>query len=260
MKRHKKHWTKVMFVDKAEMWLQVMNQAWRLAPRTVRGIMKILKEYGITQGKVLELGCGNGRIILNMAKRGFQATGIDISELYIKDAQKKASRMKVKARLIAGDIRQVCKLVQGKFDVVISIWTSIGFYDHKTDQRVFKQVAQLLKKKGVFLILNTMSRERLENIFWPNIYEEAGQYIKLNRNTFDRIRSITHNKWIFYRKAGKDLLYEDEIDFDLRIYALPELVEMGERCGLKFRSAYHSVLTLEPAHAHSPANIVFQKE
>ncbi len=247
-----------MFIDKAKLWLHWMDLNWKQAPKTVRRIKKILKEYNITKGKSLELGCGNGRISINMAKQGFEATGVDISKLYIDEARKRSARMHVRTNFVQGDIRKIDKIVHGKFDVAISIWTSIGFYDRQTDEMIFKKVAQLLKKNGVFLILDTMSRERLLSIFCSSLYEETDKYLKLNRIIYDKMRSIIHNKWVFYKKVNKDLLYEDEFDFDLRVYALPELVDMGEKAGLQFKEAYHSLLTLQPAQGDSAANLVFQ--
>ncbi len=249
-----------MFIDKAELWLYWMNKNWKHAPKTVRNIKRILKKYNIIKGKTLELGCGNGRITINMAKQGFEAAGVDISRLYIDEARKKAARMNVKAHFLQGDIREIDKIVRGEFDVVYSIWTSIGFYDRPTDEKIFKKAARLLKKNGIFMILNTMSRERLLNIFCPSLYEETDKYVKLNRIVYDKMHSVIHNKWQFYQKVKKDLLYVDEYDFTLRVYSLPELVDMAENSGLVFKDAYHSLLGLLPVQADSAANLVFQKK
>jgi 2-polyprenyl-3-methyl-5-hydroxy-6-metoxy-1,4-benzoquinol methylase len=259
MKKKKEHWTREMFINRARLWLHWMDMNWKNAPKTARNIKKILGKFGITRGKLLELGCGNGRITINMAKQGFAATGIDISQLYIDEARKRSARMHARTNFILGDIRYIDKVIHEKFDVIISIWTSIGFYDRKTDEIIFKKVSRLLNKKGIFMILSTMTRERIMNIFCPSLYEETDQYIKINRNDYDKIRSIMHNKWQFYKKVKKDLIYVDEFDLDLRIYALPELVDMAERAGLEFKEAYHSIIDLSPVQADSAANIVFQR-
>ena len=44
-----------------------------------RYISKLLKEEGISDGNVVELGCGTGNITRELAKRGYTMTGIDIS-------------------------------------------------------------------------------------------------------------------------------------------------------------------------------------
>jgi 2-polyprenyl-3-methyl-5-hydroxy-6-metoxy-1,4-benzoquinol methylase len=242
-----------------KLWLYVMNRAWRYGPQCARQIVKILKKSGVRQGKFLEIACGNGRICTNMAKRGFDVTGIDISPLYIKDAVKRARVRGVKARYVCGDIRRLTKHVKGKFDVVLSIYTSIGYHDRRTDERIFRQAAGLLKKKGLFLILNTMSREWLINHYCTQLYEDAGRYIILHKGNFDRYHSHNSEKWIFFKKAGKDLQYVDELPLRLRIYGVHELVDMAEKAGLKFITAYDLLGTLQPPRADSSAHLVFQK-
>lgn len=259
MKAKKKHWTRTMFIDKAELWLHWMDKNWKYAPKAARNIKKILKKYNITKGKTLELGCGNGRIVINMAKHGFKATGVDISQLYIDEARKRSARMHVRTHFVRGDIREIDKIVRGKFDVIYSIWTSIGFYDRPTDEKIFRKAARLLRKNGIFMILNTMSRERLLNIFCPSLYEETDKYLKLNKIVYDKIHSVIRNKWEFYRKVRKDLLYVDEYDFTLRVYSLPELVDMAENAGLDFKEAYHTLLGMQPVQTDSAANLIFQK-
>jgi len=259
MKKRAKHWTELMYIDNARRWVHWMNKGSKAAPRIARQIMKVLKKHGVVQGRILELGCGNGRIAINMAKLGFDVTGVDISRFYLDEARRKAARGHLKAHFVHGDIRTLRRSVRGKFDVAISIWTSLGYYDKPTDERIFLQVGQLLRKKGIFLILFTMSRERLLSIFNPHGVEETDKYVGIIKNTYDSDHSILNNRWIFYRKAGKDLIYEDEVDCRLRIYGLHEFVEMAEKAGFGFKEAYDSIMTLEPARPNSVANLVFEK-
>jgi len=41
-----KHWTEEFFLDKADLWLDRMNAAWKLAPKTALSIVRILKKHG----------------------------------------------------------------------------------------------------------------------------------------------------------------------------------------------------------------------
>ena len=172
-----------------------------------------------------------------------------------------ARASKVKASFICGDARRLKQLVRGKHDVVLSVWTSIGYYTKSVDMKLFKTVAQLLKKNGLFLILNTMSQEYLLNHYCTSLFNETDKYVVLHRdNSFDRFRSINKETWVFYEKNGKNLKYVDKLQVSLRIYSLAELVEMAEHAGLKFVEAYDSVRTLNPVRADSVINIVFGKK
>jgi len=234
-------------------------RCWNIAPKIARQIRKLLKRYGVVKGRVLELGCGNGRITSNLAKLGFSTVGVDISPLYIEDAKKRAVRMGVKPLFFQGDIRKIDRIVRGKFDVAISIWTSLGFYDVRTDEILFKKVARLLRKNGLFFILFTMSRERLNSIFCQHLYDESEKYIVLNKNVYDKEHSIIRNTWTYFKKVDKNLMYEDEFSFCLHIYAIPDFVRMAENAGMILKDAFHSLMTLEPLRNDSPANLIFQK-
>ncbi len=255
-----KHWTEEFFVSKPGLWLHFLDRGWQRNKFTVQAVHKILKQHGIMKGHLLDIGCGNGRISIPVAKKGYRVTGLDISSLYINDARKRATRAKVKANFICGDLRNLERLVHVKFDAVLSIWTSIGYYDKKTDQRLFRMVAQHLRKQGLFLVFNTMSQEYLLNHYCSSMFNETDKYLVLHMdNQFDRYHSINTEKWVFYEKNGKDLKYVDETEIRLRIYSLAEIVEMAEAAGLEYVEAYDNVRDLNPARPDSVINIVFRK-
>jgi 2-polyprenyl-3-methyl-5-hydroxy-6-metoxy-1,4-benzoquinol methylase len=254
------HWTKNFFINKGALWLQFLNLKWKHGARDAKAITKILKKYGIRKGVILELCCGNGRISINLAKMGFLVTGIDISSLCVNDAIKRAKKRKIKnAQFICGDMRTLNTAIRRKYDAVISIWTSIGFYSKQTDKRIFHSISKLLKKKGVVMILSTMSREFLLQHFCPTAHEEIGNLLVMHKHHFDTFHSIINNKWIFYKKSDRNLTYIDEIDFSFRIYSMHEMVEMAESAGLEFVEAYDSLRTLRPIKSDSHINMIFKK-
>ena len=255
------HWTQKFFVKRPELWKHFLDRGWKRSTVTIRGIMKILKQHGISKGKLLEIGCGNGRICIPIAQRGFQVTGVDIGSMYIKDAKERAHMRKVKANFVCGDARKLKQLVRGKYDIALSVWTSIGYYSKRIDERLFKSVAQLLKKKGLFLILNTMSQEHLLNHYCSSMFNETDRYMVLHQNNrFDRYHSVNTETWVFYEKNGRDLEYVDELELRLRIYSLAEIVEMAESAGMEFVEAYDNLRDLSSARPDSVINVVLQKK
>jgi 2-polyprenyl-3-methyl-5-hydroxy-6-metoxy-1,4-benzoquinol methylase len=121
-----------------------MNQRWPWTERFVKGITETLKEHGIEGGNVLNLCCGNGRIAIYMAKKGFNVTGIDYSKPCIDDAKRRAEEENVGNRttFIEGDVRDLIYHLSKrteKFDVVVSAWTSIGYNTVEDDCSIFGQ-------------------------------------------------------------------------------------------------------------------------
>jgi 2-polyprenyl-3-methyl-5-hydroxy-6-metoxy-1,4-benzoquinol methylase len=59
------------------------------------------------QGRVLELGCGSGRLTIPMALQGSEIVGVDLSRAMLEAARAKASAAGVEVQWVAGDIRRL---------------------------------------------------------------------------------------------------------------------------------------------------------
>ena len=79
-----------MFIEHADIFLKIMNQRWLWAKESANEMVRILNDFGILSGNLLDLCCGNGRISICMALKGFKAVGVDISRPFIEDARRKA--------------------------------------------------------------------------------------------------------------------------------------------------------------------------
>ena len=63
-----------------------------------------LLDFFPKKGKLLDLGCGNGTVALQMAEKGYEVTGIDISEEAIKWAVEKSSDAKLVVDFKVGNV------------------------------------------------------------------------------------------------------------------------------------------------------------
>lgn len=106
--------------------------------------------------KILDLGCGTGRHSIELAKRGYSVTGLDLSESLLNKAREKSSALKLKIDFIRGDARNF-KLVN-KFDLIIMICEG-AFPLMETDEMNFailENAYNSLEKNGklIFTTLN----------------------------------------------------------------------------------------------------------
>jgi len=86
----------------------------------VDGIVSLL---GLDTGaRVLDLACGHGRHAILLAKRGFDVTGYDLSEVFLARARADAEAEGVTARWVRGDMRELP--FDGEFHAVINIFTA----------------------------------------------------------------------------------------------------------------------------------------
>src|SRR5439155_25958955 len=67
-------------------------------------LRRVVAAYPIRPGRAVDLGCGTGTNALWLARRGFEVTGIDLSEVAIRQAQRKAAAQRLAVRFLAGDL------------------------------------------------------------------------------------------------------------------------------------------------------------
>ncbi len=109
-----------------------------------------------TSKRILDIGCGTGRHALELAKRGYQVTGADLSADQLKRAQQKAEESGVSVTFMRADARSLP--YEGEFDAVLIICEG-AFPLMETDRENFAILKQARKAlaKGGKLILTTLN-------------------------------------------------------------------------------------------------------
>lgn len=156
-------WINKLFVERSDLFLNLLNQRWPKTEELVNGMTKVLDSFGIRSGTVLDLCCGNGRISTFMAKKGSRSVGVDISKAFLEDGRRKVKEHGVSDRVtfLEGDVRKLKEIVgrnRKHFDVVVNAWTSIGFFSQHDDLNIFKQARSLSKKMLSCLWLRPCTR------------------------------------------------------------------------------------------------------
>ena len=103
------------------------------------------------QAKILDVGCGTGRHSIELARRGYNVTGIDLSAAQLKHAREKARSTGVSVRFIQKDARKAGFSKQ--FNLVIMLCEG-GFSLMATDEEnyaILASCAKALKKGGKFI-------------------------------------------------------------------------------------------------------------
>jgi len=101
--------------------------------------------------KILDLGCGTGRHSIELAKRGYQITGADLSENMLSKAREKAKKLNLDIDFHQQDARKLS--YNQEFDVIIMLCEG-GFPLMETDEmnfEILKNVRNALKNNGKFI-------------------------------------------------------------------------------------------------------------
>ncbi|MFO7651817.1 MAG: methyltransferase domain-containing protein, partial [bacterium] len=120
--------------------------------------------------RILDLCCGQGRFALEFARRGHPVTGVDLNPAYLRAARGAARAERLDVEWVERDMRRFRRA--GAFDVVLSMYTSFGYFeDPADDARVMANILHSLRPGGR-LVLETMGKEVLARIFSPSNWAE----------------------------------------------------------------------------------------
>jgi len=97
-----------------------------------------------TGSRVLDLACGQGRHAQLLAEAGLRVDGLDLSRDLLAVATREAAGRSV--RYTRGDMRRLPARWSGRFDAVVNLFTSFGFFDEPADDAaVIHGVARVLR-------------------------------------------------------------------------------------------------------------------
>jgi SAM-dependent methyltransferase len=99
---------------------------------------------------VLGLGCGNCPHMEELARRGYQYSGLDISEAMLDYSRGKPWRIGAKIKLIHADMNDFS--LESKFDFVFVLLGSLSVKSTAELPRHFDCVAKVLKRGGLYLL------------------------------------------------------------------------------------------------------------
>ncbi len=223
-----------------------------------------LKEYGVKDGLVLELGCGTGSMTELLAEKGYDMIGVDNSEDMLEIAMEK--------RIESGhDILYLLQNMQefelyGTVRAIVSVCDCVNYVTEKNElQEVFRLVNNYLDPKGVFIFdFNTEYKYREVlgdqtiaearedcSFIWDNYYYEEERINEYELNLFIREDAESETEGDFYRRFR-------ETHFQ-RAYTLEEITRIVEESGLQFVTAYEA-FTKEPPSKNSERIYVIARE
>jgi SAM-dependent methyltransferase len=198
------------------------EQRFAQAPQQIEGVLSLTEPSGNT---ALDLCCGPGRCSIALARAGFRVTGVDRTRYLLDKARAKARTARVKVEWVRMDMRDFVR--PDVFDLVLSMFTSFGYFDDKReDVQVLGNILANLKAGGVCLI-DVMGKERLAKILQPTTCDVLPDGTKLvqRHEIFDGWTRV-RNEWILIRK-GKARSFT----FHHTIYSGQELRDRMEQVG-----------------------------
>ncbi len=204
-------------------------------PEEVDFMLKLLQLPA--EARVLDLGCGEGRHIIEMAKRGYQMTGVDITKPLLDIARANAAKQKLDIQFEERDMRD---LPWGNsFDAAYCVWGSFGIFDEMGNEDLLKAIYQALKPGGRLIIENHIIETLLLNFQPANTWQLIEEHLlHLEKRHFDHTTSRLESTWLFVDQSTEKI--ENEA-LSMRIYTYHELCQLLERIGFNHFAAYDTI-------------------
>ena len=220
----------------------------------------LLREYGIRDGLVLDLGCGTGNVTQALALQGYDMIGVDNSEEMLQIALEKRAESELDILYLLQDMREF--ELYGTVKAVVSVCDSINYILEEEDLlKVFQLVNNDLDPGGGFIFdMNTLYKYR-EILGERTFCENRKQASFIWEHYYDHRDQINqYDLTLFVREPDSGELYckYEEIHFQ-RGYELRQVQELLGQAGLEFVTAYDA-FSREPVREDSERIYVIARE
>jgi len=163
--------------------------------------------------RLLDVGCGIGRISGPLHARGYAVTGLDVNV----DALHTASRQASGPRYIALDQRHVDRL-RWTFDGALVLWNSLGFVGRGADLETVAGLAAVVRPGGA-IVFDLYHPEWLRRNERPDAVDERGAVVR---------------RWMNGGRCCHEIRFPngqvDNIQFD--VYLPEEMRDLARQAGL----------------------------
>ena len=205
-------------------------------------ILNLLQDRKITEGLVLELGCGTGKLMTLLGKAGFDMIGVDNSVEMLQIAREKTSQDFL---YLLQDMREF--ELYGTVKAVISVCDSVNYITKKEELRkVFQLVNNYLDPEGVFIFdFNTEYKYR-ELIGETVIAEDREDVSFIWFNEYDEDSHLNDIDLKVFVKEEGDIYRKFQEEHIQRGYTLDEIKQLLEESGLIFLEAYEEYTMQAP--------------
>src|SRR6185437_15815413 len=148
------------------------------------------------EARILDVPCGNGRHSIELARRGYRVTGIDLSDEFLA-----AARAELDADWRQGDMRAL-ELEASAFDGAFCFGNSFGYLDHAGVKSFLSALAGALKPGARLIIETGMTAESILPAMVQKRWHRFGDLIILSENRYDPWESCLHIDYTFVRGSA----------------------------------------------------------
>jgi SAM-dependent methyltransferase len=198
--------------------------------RTTEDVATVVALLALEPGaRILDVPCGDGRISVPLAERGYRVSGIDLTERFLEQARERARAGGVEPDLRHGDMRHLPW--RAEMDAAVCLWGSFGYFSDDENERFLRSVREALVPGGRFLLQSQVVETilpRFRDRWWEDVADttlvtavrydvESGRVETEWRFVGDRASSVSRSSIRLYtaREVKSSLLDAGFSDVEL---------------------------------------------
>lgn len=209
-------------------------------------VISLLREEGIDDGLVLDLGCGTGSLTEILAREGYDMTGIDLSPDMLQIAMEKRMESGRDILYLNQDMREF--ELYGTVRAIVSICDSMNYLLEKEDLvQTLRLVNNYLDPGGVFIFdLNTEHKYR-DILGQCTIAEDREESSFIWDNNFDEETGINEYNLSLFIQEEEDLYRKYQETHYQKAYSLDEVRAAVEEAGMELAAVYDAFTRNAPS-------------
>ena len=186
------------------------------------------------EARLIDVPCGLGRHSIELSRRGYRMTGVDLSEQSIAEARRNADLAGLPVDWVHGDMVLLDRSCGGEpFDGALCFGNSFGYMDYDTTMDFLRALHRCLKTGAGFLLDTGLAAESLlPNLPTRRWYKVEDMYM-LSEAAYDAPSSQLRVHYTFMR--GAEVQTGAATYF---LYTVAELKRLLAACGLQVQGLY----------------------
>lgn len=129
---------------------------------------QVLARHFTRPGLVVDLGCGTGRSLVPLARRGYSGLAVDLSERMLRIVGRKAAAEGLPIHRIRANLVELDCLRSGVADYCTCLFSTLGMIQGHQNRRQVLQHARRILKPGGLLVAHVHN-------FWYNLFDAPGR-------------------------------------------------------------------------------------
>ena len=130
---------------------------------------QVLARYFSRPGLVVDLGCGTGRALIPLARRGCRGLGVDLSTHMLQIVGRKARREDLPIGLLRANLVELDCIRSGSVDYCICMFSTLGMIrGGENRQRALAHAQRILRPQGLLVL-------HVHNL-WFAVFDAAGRH------------------------------------------------------------------------------------